>query len=221
MFTPAALEVFFNRHYAAFEPVQITKSPFKDRAIVEVRKRNIETMTVIAGPTGAGKSTFMERLRSDPALRRSLSIPEEITAVINSGAIGQLPNGPIRHLVWHYDMLRPFDRALRTHARDPLYSLFRTAREINFLTVMTPRDRLQQQLKQNELHKNPESARPRKLYSLYAAPDFLKAWYAAWFAHCAGYPSMAQHLIVENRGDYRYFPAEQWPAIFDEHLRLG
>jgi hypothetical protein len=210
MFTPAALEIILNKHYRCFEPVKIMRSPHKGRVIVEARKRTIETLTVVTGPVSAGKSTFIKRLVSDRALRGELSIPHEITAVATPKQISGLPNGPLRHVILEYSLLRPFSRGFRTYAQDPVASFIHQAREINFLTIMTPQDRLRQQRKPGSRR----SAKHSKIFSLYETPHFLETLYETWYAHCARHASVKQHVIVENLGEYRFHPADRWRSIF-------
>ena len=59
LLTLEALRVFFNKHHACFEPMVVTPAPARHRVIVKARLRKIDTLTIVAGPTSSGKSTFL------------------------------------------------------------------------------------------------------------------------------------------------------------------
>jgi hypothetical protein len=202
---PEALRIFFEKHYACFMPVTVSRSA--DRTFVRADFRRIDTLTIVAGVTSSGKSTFLQRLRQDAELRRELELPD-VTASASPRTLNGLSSRDLGHVLFHYDLLRPFGRALRTHARDPALSILRSARHVNVLTIMTPQERLLAQLKQNEFAGKTPTPRHLELFRRYQETGFLDEWYRAWLAFCEN-SAVARHIIVENSGTYRF---EQAPA---------
>ncbi len=198
--SPAAIKAIFEQHYACFESVQVSRSPFKERQIVVAQKRRIDHLTIVAGPTSSGKSTFIDQLVESPDLRVRAGVPEKIDAVTSAGKYRQLPTGPLGHVVFHYDTLRPFDRSLRTYQRDPAMSLVAAARNVTVLTLDPPRERLVDQI----VTANPDaSQRHRRLAQLYREPGFLDRWRDLWYAHAAGIPN-ARLLLVDSSSGYAF-----------------
>ena len=210
LLTSEALRVFFNKHYACFEPIAVAR--VQDRTIVKARLRKIDTLTIVAGPTSSGKSTFVQHLCDDAALRRSHELGE-ISHVTSGNKLYALPCGELRHVLFHYDLLRPFGRRLRNYSRDPALTLLRAARSVNVFTIITPRDRLRAQLKEADLRRRLPRTRHQdghqELYRRYGEPEFLRAWYERWFDFCAA-AAVRRHTVVEHTGTYRFVPAQQW-----------
>jgi 2-polyprenyl-3-methyl-5-hydroxy-6-metoxy-1,4-benzoquinol methylase len=197
MFTPSALKTFFNTYYTCFGPVFFMRSPFKDRMIAIIEKRKVETITVVAGLTSAGKSTFIKNLMSSSDFRKRFNIPDHIDTVA-SGDLYQSPlSDPLKHVILHYDILRPFDRALRTHDRDPVLSFLSTAKNVNILTIKPSSERLIEQITSGE----PKSSeRHQKIKHLYLDPEFLSRWYGSWEDFIKKIPN-ARCLTIDNNGE--------------------
>ncbi|QNP43965.1 hypothetical protein H9L15_05000 [Sphingomonas daechungensis] len=113
-FTKKAMSVIVNGHSKAFEPVRFHPSSFKGRWIVEARRRQIDHLVVVAGVTGVGKSTFIERLKSSKELRARFGIEGDFS-VASANDVDGLRTGRHETLIYHYDILRPFDRPLHAH----------------------------------------------------------------------------------------------------------
>jgi SAM-dependent methyltransferase len=233
LFTPESLRLIFNYHRALFEPIRIQRSPLKQRIIVEAHRRRIRDLTVISGPSGSGKTTFMRRLAADAALRCELGLPESVSAVVPAGRINErLPAGPQKHVLFHYDMLRPHNRSLSSYPRDPATDLFHVAERISFLTLTTPISRLQDQLRNARIKKRkglrrwlaglfpPKlHERHRKLLDLYGDRNFLYDRYGEWLKFCGRFESKTvRHLLVENRETYDFHDAARWGELRDALL---
>jgi 2-polyprenyl-3-methyl-5-hydroxy-6-metoxy-1,4-benzoquinol methylase len=198
--SPAAIKALFEQHYACFESVQITPSPFKERQIVVAQKRRVQNLTIVAGPTSSGKSTFIDRLVESPELRRLAHIPETIDVVTSASKLHDMPKGPLGHVIFHYVTLRPFDRSLRTYARDPAMSMVAASSNVTVLTLDPPREKLLEQI----VTANPgASKRHMRLAQLYREPGFIERWHDLWLAHVAGIVG-ARHLLVDPSGNYGY-----------------
>lgn len=218
-FTPAAMEVIFNHHCTAFEPVRSARTPREGRFLIEARKREIEYLTVVAGPPGSGKSTFIDLLVSDEGLRRQLGLPTEISASMVAMKLAALPAGPLKHVVLHYDFLRPYGMMTRSFDRDSALDLVNIAPQLTFLTLMTPRQRLRMQMRQRGAKRGLEGERMENLYQRYSDSEFLRRWYKDWYQFCHRHADRTvRNVIVENRGEYRYHPASNWEQVFAQHF---
>jgi SAM-dependent methyltransferase len=218
MFTPSAVRLLFNWHTHVFEPVLISESPLKNRFIVEARRRRIRNLTIVAGPTSSGKSTFRDYLAKDENLRAKFGLPAEPARMTSANNVKDLPPGAHDHVLLHYDVLRPYKRSLRTHDRDPATSILECAEKVSIFTIMATPDRMRQQLRSGEIVTKAFWRRPRRhldLLEQYAQPNFLHEWYAAWFKFCDRHKArVVKNVVVENDGDYRFHPAESWRAIY-------
>ncbi|RWL48147.1 MAG: methyltransferase domain-containing protein [Mesorhizobium sp.] len=215
----AAIEGIFNQHMATFEPIQITRSKETGSFLVVATKRRIKHLTVVAGPTKSGKSTFKNRLIGDRDFRLSLGLPEAVTAQAEANEIKRLPLGSLDHVVLHYDFFRPYDRPLGTYERDPAVEFFGLAEHLSIFTMMTPKARIRAQLAATKLKKKRKrrETKPRRktLYMLYDSPEFLAGWYEKWFSFCATLHH-ARHTVVRNDGNYEFLNDGEWRGV---HLR--
>jgi SAM-dependent methyltransferase len=192
LFTPAAISTIFEKHYACFEPVEVRPSPFKERVIVRARKRKIDTLTMVAGAPGSGKSQFIKQLRESEELRRKFGIPDSIDAVIDAETCRDLPTGNLGHVVFNYDTLRPSRHATRNYSRETPLTLLLAAPSINVFSLAMPP------------HRPLEDTNPQHgLASESASPDaaFLERWQALWIEQVARTKGVQQHVLAKREGD--------------------
>lgn len=217
LITPAVLKVLLNLHSHEFEDVKVSPSPFKKRWVVSAARRKIGRLTIVAGPTSSGKSTFCQQLVDDASLRVRLGLGESTPLVVDASAAGALPNGPLDHVILQYDTLRPAGRSMRTHQRDPALSLIRCARVVDALTIMTDASRLRAQFDANEWNRAKKvPVRLKKLSKLYRDRRFLDYWYRQWFAYLESeVAAPGVRMAVENIGEFLPRAATQWRDIFD------
>ena len=179
-FSKKAIATIVNGHSKAYEPVIFHSSSFKGRWIVEARRRDIGHLVVVSGPTAVGKSSFIKAL-DDPKLRKKFGIADGFST-IGANRLDDLAPGRHDTLVFHYDMLRPFDRPLQSHGRDPAFHLLQSAEKITFITLAANGDVLQQRIRTEAAQ--PSGRKGKKRHALlqkqYGNPAFLKAWYDAW-----------------------------------------
>jgi 2-polyprenyl-3-methyl-5-hydroxy-6-metoxy-1,4-benzoquinol methylase len=217
LFTPRSMRVLFNAHTAAFEPVAITRSPFKGRLILEANKRRIGHLAVIAGPTSSGKSTLMARLETDAALRARLGL-EGDGWLADNAHLDRLPRGRIERLMLHYDILRPYGRSIRTFHRDPALDIMTVADRISVLTLVAPTATLRRQIEEGELAGSRFKLRKRQrdIRARYDSAEFLSNWYDQWFRFLERHEEKCgSHLVTaDGEGRYELLPAARWR----EHL---
>ena len=207
-FSKKAIATIVNGHSKAYESVLFHKSNFKGRWIVEARRRDIGHLVVVSGPTSVGKSSFIKAL-DDPKLRKKFGIADGYTT-IGANRLDDLTPGRHDTLVFHYDMLRPFDRPLQSHGRDPAFHLLQSAEKITFITLAASGEVLRKRIRTSEAQPTNRKGRKRHklLFKQYANPAFLKAWYDAWATATA--PFNGKTFIV--RAD------EGYPAIKPDAL---
>jgi len=204
-FTPQALQVIFNSHTNLFEPIQIKKSPFKERQIVVANKRQVGHLVVVAGPTSAGKSTLSSRLLQDDALQRRFGLEPGEWEFLQARDTRRMSPGRHERVLFHYDILRPTRNSIRSHERDQALDLVKVAERITIITIVTSRDRLRQQLQKGELEREgivrKEMEKNLKLMQDYLMPHFLHDWYSSWDKFTQTLPN-AQRAIAINTGEF-------------------
>lgn len=167
----------------AFARVEFTDSEFKGRFLVVARKRRVDELIVVAGPTSSGKSTLIEELRAGrhEPLTRALGL-ESLAGVPSLGASKLARDETVHHerLIFHYDLLRPFDRSAKTHDRDEALDLLQCAGRITFVTLFTPPERLREQLQRGELSGPKPKKRHLRVQKLYARDESIHALYEEW-----------------------------------------
>ena len=93
LFTISALRKIFNEHTLAFEPLRIVDPSKKGRATVEVRRRRIGHLVVVAGVACVGKTRFMDALLRSDSLRARFNIETADLEMINAFRVQQ-PSKP-------------------------------------------------------------------------------------------------------------------------------
>jgi hypothetical protein len=147
-----------------------------------------------------GKSSFVRAL-DDPKLRKKFGIADGYSFV-QAKDLDDLPRGRHDTLVFHYDMLRPFDRPLQSHGRDPAFHLLQSAERITFITLAASGEVLRKRIQSTDAQPSGRKDRKRHalLFKQYANPAFLKAWYDAWAAATA--PFKGKTFIVRAEEGY-------------------
>ena len=204
MFTKDAIRTIVNEHSKAFEPVLFHPSTFKDRWIVEARRRKIEHLVVVAGVTSVGKSSFIERL-AEPELQARFGIDKDFTTV-NATQLDKLRTGTHSTLVYHYDMLRPFDRPLHSYGRDPAFHLLGSANRVTLITLANDGEELRRRIQSPSARPSRKSEQKRHevIHNQYGNPEFLRDWYEAWFEATSSYVSRPADKSFLVRSDDLY-----------------
>ncbi|MGQ0486446.1 MAG: methyltransferase domain-containing protein [Hyphomicrobiales bacterium] len=219
LFTAKAMKVLFDRHTCAFEPVTITRSPFKGRLVLEARRRDIGHVAFVAGPTSSGKSTLFGRLAAEAGLRRQYGLEEGEWRGVHGHEI-DLPRGRTERVLVHYDLLRPYRRSIRAFNRDPRCDLLSVAEKTSVITAMVAPGLLTQQLLEASGAAAPSGLgkRHKDIYERYADREFLAAWYESWFAYLGRHQdkmAVNKVLVRDGSGSERIIPASDWRAAYN------
>ncbi len=179
-------------------------------------------LTVVAGPKAVGKSTFIRRLQEDEVLRRRVAIPDDAEVCTGGSWLRREADGPIDHLVLHYDILRPLERGLAGYEHDPATSALAAARAITFLTLRTTPKRLTKQLEQR-IASESGSKTVRRLGALRARYDdeqFVAQWYERWLRYTGQWADVTvASSFLEVHRSYALTPVVDRPARTQGRLR--
>lgn len=209
----------------AFATVEFIDSEFKGRFLVTARKRRVDELIVVAGPTSSGKSTLIDELRAGrhPGLARRLRL-ESLADVPFLGASKLACDETLHYprLLFHYDILRPFDRSAKTHERDESLDILRAAKRISFVTLYTDAARLRAQIEKGELSVPKPTSRHLKVARLYEREPAVRNLYDRWFEFIDGLDGKLDgevqvRLVVERQtgvagGDLRIEPQDEFRA---------
>jgi ubiquinone/menaquinone biosynthesis C-methylase UbiE len=201
-FQKDALEIIINRHSKAFEPVKF--HPLRNGAgwIIEARRRQIGHLVVVAAATAAGKSRFIERL-SQPPMRERFGLGDDRLRVIKAEEIDELGSGFHSTVVLHYDLLRPFDRPLQTHERDPAFHLLSSAERVTLITLANTADVLKARMMERRVRRQaaklPLVDRATRKLEMTEGPRFYADWYESWFSATSAWASGDQaHFVLSD-----------------------
>jgi 2-polyprenyl-3-methyl-5-hydroxy-6-metoxy-1,4-benzoquinol methylase len=206
--TRSAVERLLVHQRNAFARVDFIDSGFKGRFLVVAKKRRVDNLIVVAGPTSSGKSTMIDELRAGhhSELARRLGI-ESLEGLPFLGASKLARDETVHYsrLIYHYDFLRPFGRSAKTHDRDEALDLLNSAKRISFVTLNTPPEQLRAQLQKGELSVSKPSTRHKRIAKLYEREETIRSLYREWFDYIdsrAGYidGEIGARVVVERDG---------------------
>jgi 2-polyprenyl-3-methyl-5-hydroxy-6-metoxy-1,4-benzoquinol methylase len=201
----------FQRHH--FAQVRIVDSGFRDRFIVVARRRRIQHLVIVAGPTSAGKATLIEAMATGraPELAVSMGIKSlEGWRIAAANAIADIAQPDLEGLIVSYDFLLPYVRGARSYHGDQVFHLLETAREVSFVTLWTPPARLARQLSADGARSSlPRKMLPR-LLEICRQPSEIFKFYRRWMKFTeATAGRINRHVIVEFQRDLKFYAPEQ------------
>lgn len=123
-----ALENMLLHHRGDVARVDALESPFRDRYLVVVWKRQIDHLAVVSGLPGSGKSTLSKRLIDGelPALRAKLALDRAPKWTFSGPRL--LPGQTEAHvpaMLFHYDIMRGSTEMKVSFERDPTLDVIR------------------------------------------------------------------------------------------------
>ncbi len=128
---------------------------------------HIDHLVVVTGPTSSGKSTLQELIAADTinGEMRSL-LPKNISGWFQlchrdyDGSLVSSMDKPVKGIVLHYDMMRPFKKFLPGYEEDVITTLIERANKVTVLIIKPEMDVLLDQLKRSELGGNGLKKKP-------------------------------------------------------------
>jgi energy-coupling factor transporter ATP-binding protein EcfA2 len=189
----------------------------KDRYIAVAYKRQIGKLLMIAGPTAAGKSTLVEKLRRGelPEIINKLQLGEKKLSEWDFSAPALLENlgaQKIDHLIYHYDILLPHKHQLGDHFKDHYLNILNTANQKSILTIWVPPDRLRQQFADSEIQGRKKVKKANlRLMKEYEDPGKVIAFYREWIHFVQSLN--VEHWIAEFSDGVRFYSPQEWEAM--------
>lgn len=223
----AALENLLLHQRKSFSHLDVFDSDFKSRYIAIAHKRSVNRLLVVAGPTSAGKSTFIKRLLRGEArdVAEHLKFGDPASWEMTSAqSVGKLKKSQIENLILHYDTLRPVKRKIKDYRSDNALDLISEAKEVTFLTLWVEPEQLLKQLEESEVRRYTGGGLMRKekrikkrqtlqIWEDYKKPERIAEYYRRWFAFAE--TIKAPHLVVTATDDEpRAHRAEEFARRF-------
>jgi hypothetical protein len=191
--------------------------------VVEARRRSIRNLIAVAGPTSAGKSTFVRRLLADNTLREKLSLPAGNWIVVKGKDVASLPAGQLQNVLVEFDLLSVSRAEVQSCERNPSFHILQTAENALALTVIPPAGRLNEQMRDKEIKRLYRKAcvpMTRALLALYqgtGGQEPIRALYKTWIDYALrnGIRREQQRLVVNTFHDYVIEPLDKFDTVFD------
>ncbi|MGR9099543.1 MAG: hypothetical protein ACU826_03160 [Gammaproteobacteria bacterium] len=170
----------------------------------------IRRIVVIAGPSCAGKTYLMEKLKTGQPrlLHEKLKLGSAPTDFFNANKLKGLSCDSEKQLVIHYDLHRSWQFGRRGFFSDEALDILNHAEEIVFLTLWESPEILIQRCKNRSRHLRSNlnglkrliilliwTLHRRKIRSYYEEPCKMALLYSDWFDFCNQYDSGRQWVV--------------------------
>ncbi|MBL8893465.1 MAG: methyltransferase domain-containing protein [Rhizobiales bacterium] len=209
-FTQAAIKNLLGQHRRVFSSIEIHASGHKNgRFIVIARKRQVDRLVIVAGPTSAGQSTHIKNLEQGkvPAIAKAVGI-ETAADWVSAGltSLGDFDQSGKRNLILHYDITRrQFGNPIARSQYD-LHDLIGLANQVTFLTIEAPRERLRRQhevamQQPDETGHRAGTAKHEKISEMYKRADVVDSLYEQWYATTDRYKAAHYTVTASDSGE--------------------
>lgn len=220
--TERAIENLLRFHRNIFARVETTPSEHKNRYITVAKKRRINHLVVVNGPTSAGKKTCCRKLVANelPELATRVGIGDgaEWAPYVHANRLWMPSEPDVDKMILHYDFLRPHLRSAKVHERDEALDTLGAASKLTFVTIWTPPERLRRQIYDGEIAPKIRLGRfrGRKRHRLiaeeYEDDARILAHYRRWFRYTATYRD-ADHVVVCFDDPMTLMSVDEWEAM--------
>lgn len=183
-FTPEAIRNVLLEHGRIFARVETVPSARRGRHVVVAHRRQIGTLVVLAGPSGAGKTRLWERIQTGAeerlATRLGLETPGRWVST-TALSLRALEAPVTERLILHYDLLRPQRGGARRYDRDEALDVLACADEVRVYTLVCPATVLRRRLEGRCRQETGEGLRlAEEALALYGRPGELRRIYERW-----------------------------------------
>lgn len=209
--TRKAIENLLRYRRGCFASIEFLASPFKERFLVIARKRQIDRLLVVAGPTFPGDDKLLASLKAGASGASGVDLASFSKAPMYSADQYHEPQPPHQEdVVFSYDFMRPVSNGAGTYDHDPSLEVIDGAKEATVLTMWVPPSQL---LDATKRQKNFMTGRARKRLSLISAAYTDAASvierYEAWFKYVAT-KKCAQRVWVPGESGGAFLTLDDW-----------
>ena len=225
--SPSAIENLLLHQRGPFAKVDTIPSEHKGRYISIARKRKIQQLLVVSGPTSIGKSTFIKKLMKNELgeVSKSLEMEDPSAWVMSSPILikKNLKDAFHQKMIFHYDFLRPYQRSARVPKRDDALEIVDTADHVVFLTLWCPSNMLRDRLKRGELDPNTVNGvykgreRYLQLYEEYKDPQKIYGHYQNWFEFTSS--KNGRHVMASLTDTLELFSLDEWESRMQAEIQ--
>jgi hypothetical protein len=141
------------------------------------RRRRIDHLILVGGPSGVGKSTLIDAMSANTGLRKRFDVPARFHSAF-ANHLDRLPRKRNRCVLLHYDTMRPFKRGWSSFADDAALEITREADSISAITLVCSSIELRRRM-ETRWHR----AGAPLLHGAYGDPSLLRHWHEAWITH--------------------------------------
>lgn len=218
-FSPSALRHLLMDQRRYFASWACVAAPQPGRWICHVKRRRTGHLVVVSGATGTGKSTMISRLTARDQTTEFVAAassmpPASGYRVANGDSVPRLGLYEPQ-LLFHYDLLRPWRRDARVHARDEALHLLDGAERVDVVALVAShrvlRERLNQELGELEDQSGRAALRLREVREMYREPSRLIEHYCDWLAFCSS--KGARISFVDSTMGYRPVAEHSWQEV--------
>ena len=182
------IKSYFDNVFCNIEKLEFKNSDRNNRYVVICYKRQLDYLRIISGPSGVGKSHFINNSPSDRFTKNNVidfNIDESWT-VMKAQTLERSSKENIRNLLLHYDIIRPVKRGYSSFDFEPALSIINTAKNKKSYVLFCKPDVLINRVKK-VLGKSPKSRhiyRANFLINQYCNPEKIGRIYRNWINFC-------------------------------------
>lgn len=221
-FSPGAMHNLLMEQRRYFSALDVVASGAAGRYLVRAVRREIGHLVIVSGPTGSGKSTFLDRVsHGHPTVRfaaEAAGIRHAADyAVANGDGLAVLASREPK-LLFHYDLLRPWRRDAGIHQRDEVLHVVDCCRRLTVITLVARPSALCRRL-EAELDGLADSGsrsgrRLQEVLHLYSDTNRLVDRVAAWIDFCRG--RGAELRFIDTSDGYCALTESRWREIIED-----
>ena len=219
-FTTESVRTILLHHRRLFSALDEIRSPTKGKTILIAKRRQIDNLTIVSGPTASGKSTLLDQLISDrqSSIAASIGIrPNGQWLNTNSSELREIEAPFIENLLFHYDVLRPWGRDARTYYGDEGLDVTVCCNHLKIVTLLSKRHtmikRLQEELGSLNDQNSQKADRIRDVLGLYHDSTRIKEILSKWTTFCTA--RRAKLVFIDATADYKVLDYDKWIKLLD------
>ncbi|HEX3036801.1 MAG TPA: methyltransferase domain-containing protein [Thermodesulfobacteriota bacterium] len=195
------IEQLFQNQYSSIERVEFLDSGCSSQFLVLVSVRKLSNLRIISGPSGVGKTVFIDRLRSgDPEVVRLMDFNlQDGWQLMMAKDLKTSAGKEIDKLLLHYNITKPIERIYKIHNDDPALIITRATDKVVYVLVSPP-DVLIERVRKRVLGSRnlTHLKRAKWLISQYLQPGRLRDLYENWILFCKANVCELKYIDVSS-----------------------